>query len=120
VIEKIAAASANIETRYVLRDENTELIDMFLTNGSRSVPKLIAVEAETLEVLGTWGARPKEAQKLYEELKVLGADKESIMEKLQRWYNADKNQAIQSEFLELLDIWTDKAEVAAEKILIAA
>jgi hypothetical protein len=120
VIEKIAAASANIETRYVLRDENTELIDMFLTNGSRSVPKLIAVEAETFEVLGTWGARPKEAQKLYEELKVLGADKESIMEKLQRWYNADKNQAIQSEFLELLDIWNDKAEVAAEKILIAA
>jgi hypothetical protein len=120
VIEKIAAASANIETRYVLRDENTELIDMFLTNGSRSVPKLIAVEAETLEVLGTWGARPKEAQKLYEELKVLGADKESIMEKLQRWYNADKNQAIQSEFLELLDIWIVMAEVASEKILIAA
>src|SRR6476620_8632964 len=52
VIEKIASASSNIETRYVLRGENVELIDRFLTGGARSIPKLIALDAETLEVLG--------------------------------------------------------------------
>ena len=112
VIEKMAAENINIETRYVLRDEHTELIDRFLTNGARSIPKLIAIDAETLEVLGTWGARPKEAQSLYDELKVQGADKETIMERLQRWYNADKNQAIQSEFIELVNVWSSSERVS--------
>ena len=118
VIEKIAAETINVETLYILRDENTELIDRFLTNGARSIPKLIALDAETLEVLGTWGARPKEAQVIYDELKAQGADKELIMESLQRWYNANKNQAIQAEFLELLNEWSDKSK--AEKFLLAA
>ena len=68
VIEKIAAESARIETRYILRDENPGLMDQFLTGGARSIPKLIALDAETLEVLGTWGARPLEAQQLYQDL----------------------------------------------------
>ena len=48
VIEKIAAESDKIETRYVLRDENLELMDRYLTGGARSIPKLIAIDAETL------------------------------------------------------------------------
>jgi Thioredoxin len=54
VIEKIAAESDNIETSYLLRDENLDLMEQFLTGGARSIPKLIAVDAGTLEVLGTW------------------------------------------------------------------
>src|SRR3569623_1296790 len=50
-IEKTAAASDLIETRYILRDENVELIDAYLTDGARSIPKLIALDAETLAVL---------------------------------------------------------------------
>src|SRR5258708_22475641 len=69
VIEKIAAQSGNIETRYILRDENLDLMDQFLTNGARSIPKLIALDAETLAVLDTWGARPGPAQKLFYQLK---------------------------------------------------
>ena len=116
VIEKIAAETKNIETLYILRDENTELIDRFLTNGARSIPKLIAIDAETFEVVGTWGARPQKAQMLYDELKAQGAEKEFIMESLQRWYNADKNQAIQDEFRELLEAWN----YSSERILVAA
>ena len=65
IIEKIAAESDIIETRYILRDENPELIDRFLTNGARSIPKVIALDTDLLEVLWTWGARPKAAQELY-------------------------------------------------------
>lgn len=102
VIEKIAAESVNIETRYLLRDENPELMDRFLTNGARAIPKLIVLDAGTLEVLGTWGSRPKAAQDLFNELRSRGLEKPLIMENLQRWYNADKNQSIQAEFVELL------------------
>ena len=39
----------NIELKIVLRDENEELMNEFLTNGSRSIPKLIVLD-ENLEV----------------------------------------------------------------------
>ena len=113
VIEKIAAESNNIETRYVLRDENLELIDRFLTGGARSIPKLIALDAETLEVLGTWGARPAAAQALYDDLKSRDVEKTLIMENLQRWYNADKNVSIQREFAALIKQWEGKSAAQA-------
>ena len=103
VIEKIAAASDNIETRYVLRDENLELIDAYLTNNARSIPKLVALDAETLKELGTWGPRPQAAMDLYLEMRANGLEKALMMENLQRWYNADKNQSIQTEFEKFLD-----------------
>ena len=103
VIEKIAAQSGSIETRYILRDENLDLMDQFLTNGARSIPKLIAIDAETIEVIGTWGSRPAPAQKLFYELKEQGIEKPLIMENLQRWYNADKSQTIQKEFAEFIE-----------------
>lgn len=113
IIEKIAAASDNIETRYVLRDENLELMDAYLTNNARSIPKLIALGAESLEVIGTWGPRPQAAMDLFIELKHQGLEKPLIMENLQRWYIADKNQSIQAEFENLLDEWTAEKENAA-------
>jgi hypothetical protein len=112
-IEKIAAESEKIETRYVLRDENLELIDRFLTNGARAIPKLIALDAETFEVLGFWGARPAAAQKLFDDLKAQGVAKPLIMENLQRWYNADAQTSIQKEFVELLKLWSVRATAAA-------
>jgi thioredoxin family protein len=103
IIEKIAAESARIETRYILRDENLELMDRFLTGGARSIPKLIAMDAESLEVLGSWGSRPAAAQKLFKDLKEQGMEKPAIMEQLQRWYNDEKSRSIQKEFIELLE-----------------
>lgn len=111
VIEKIAAESEFIETRYVLRDENLELMDRFLTNNARSIPKLVALDAETFEELGTWGPRPKVSMDLFIEMRERGLEKPLIMENLQRWYIADKNQAIQEEFENLLDEWTTGKEV---------
>jgi len=101
-IEKASAASELIETRYILRDENLELMDAYLTNGARSIPKLIALDAGTLEVLFTWGARPAEAQDLHNRRKAEGIDKSVISEELQRWYNADRGVSVQRELAELV------------------
>ena len=105
IIEKIAAESSNIVTRYVLRDENLELMDAYLTNSARSIPKLIALDSETLEAIGTWGPRPQLAMDLFYELRKQGMEKPLQMENLQRWYLADKNQSIQIEFENLLNVW---------------
>jgi len=91
-----------------LRDENLELTDQYLTNDARSIPKLIALDAETLEEIGTWGPRPKAAMDLFVELKHENLEKPAIMEKIQRWYLADKERSIQTEFENLLTEWTRK------------
>ncbi|MEQ1642625.1 MAG: thioredoxin family protein [Pyrinomonadaceae bacterium] len=112
VIEKIAAESDKIKTRYILRDENPELIDLFLTRGARSTPKLIALDAETLEVLGSWGSRPQAAQDLFSKMKADGTEKADILEEIQRWYNADKGLSLQHEFVELIAEWNAKERAA--------
>lgn len=113
VIEKIAAESDKIETRYVLRDENPELMDQYLTGESRSIPKLIALDAATLEVLGSWGARPALAQQLFSERKAAGIEKAEILEEMQRWYNADKGRSLQKEFVTLLREWSSRKAATA-------
>ncbi|HEX8366965.1 MAG TPA: thioredoxin family protein [Pyrinomonadaceae bacterium] len=111
-IEKIAAESPNIETRYILRDENLELTDKYLTYNARSIPKLVALDAETLEELGTWGPRPQVAMNYFFEMKKDGLEKPQMMENIQRWYLQDKEQSLQKEFETLLDEWSGKSQAA--------
>jgi hypothetical protein len=106
VIEKLAAENLKIETRYILRDENPELMDQFLTGGARSIPKLIALDAGTLKILGTWGPRPAAAQRYFVEMKSSGVEKATILENMQRWYNADGGRSLQKEFEILLAEWS--------------
>jgi len=105
IIEKIAAENSNIETRYVLRDENLELMDKYLTYNARSIPKLIALDAHTLEEIGTWGSRPKAAMDYFFEMKNQVMEKPQMMENMQRWYLQDDEQSIQTEFETLLSQW---------------
>ena len=56
----MAEVNSNINLQLVLRDENLELMDLFLTNGGRSIPKLIALDKD-LNILFTWGPRPQTA-----------------------------------------------------------
>jgi hypothetical protein len=99
-----AAARLNpaIDIRLLLRDENPDLMDRYLTNGGRSIPKLIAVDREFNELF-SWGPRPASAQGLLEAYK---ADPEktykTFSEEIQRWYIEDKTQSVQREILLLL------------------
>jgi hypothetical protein len=106
VIEKLAAGNHRITTRYILRDENPELMDQYLTAGARSIPKLIAIDRATEEVLGTWGPRPEAAQKYFMEMRAAGVDSATQHENLQRWYLADRGRSIQFEIAKLLSEWS--------------
>ena len=112
VVEKIAAENENINTLYILRDENLELMDQYLTNNTRSIPILIALDANSLEKLGTWGPRPKAAADYRAELITEGLEKSEISEKIQRWYLNNKEQDIQNEFEILLSDW----EITTESV----
>ena len=106
VIEKLAAANPGIETRYILRDENPELMDRFLSkNGARSIPKLIVIDADNFEVLGSWGSRPAVAQEYFDAMKAGGEEMPKILENMQRWYNDDRSRSLQGEFVALAKSW---------------
>ena len=103
VIEKIAELNDKIEVTYLLRDENLELMDQYLTNGGRSIPKLIAIDSETKEEQFTWGPRPATIQKVMDQLKADGVTEISkLIEEIQKAYNEDKTVSVQNELLELL------------------
>lgn len=103
IIDMIASESENIEAKYLLRDENLELMDEFLTSGGRAIPKVIILDAETHEVIGSWGSRPDAAQEYYLKMKAEAIEKSQISENIQRWYNQDKGHSILKEFAVLID-----------------
>ena len=107
-IEKIARENDRIKTLYLLRDENLELTDKYLTNGARAIPKLICLDAETLEEIGTWGSRPQAAYDLFYSLKEQGLEKTEIIEKIHRWYIEDNTESLQAEFEKLIQNWANK------------
>ena len=96
VMKALADLNPNIQLRVLLRDENPELMDRYLTGGvSRSIPKLIAVDPATGTELFTWGPRPTALQESFYGMRSEGLTYDVIKEELQRWYNKDKTVTIQ-------------------------
>lgn len=93
-LNKIAQLSGNIDLKIVLRDENSDLMDQFLTNGSRSIPMVIMLDAD-FNVIDTFGPRSNAATKLVADYKEHhGKIDDAFKEMLQVWYNNDKGISI--------------------------
>ena len=104
-INKIAELSDNIDLKLVFRDENEELMNEFLTNGSKSIPKLIMVDNLSDEVINTFGPRPSKATQLVNDYKAkYGTLTPEFKEELQHWYNTDKGQNTINDLLNLLGV----------------
>ena len=103
VLNKIAEASSKLDLKLVCRDENDELMNAFLTNDSKSIPKVILINNKN-EVVNTWGPRPSIATKMVQDYKEKhnGLDAE-FKKNLQLWYNKDKGLNIQSDIVHLLE-----------------
>lgn len=102
VINKIAEENPNINLKIVLRDENLELMDAFLTNGGRSIPKMIVLDDDK-NVKNTWGPRPTIATKMVQDYKAAnGALDAEFKKDLQVWYNKDKGNNVQEDVVALL------------------
>jgi hypothetical protein len=100
-IAKIASLNKNIDFRIILRDSHPEIMDHYLTDGTRSIPKLIVFDEEGDEKF-SWGPRPMEAQKLFNQWKAEGIVKPELYEKLHLWYSKDKGKSIEKEILQLI------------------
>lgn len=103
VLHHLSKTSDQVEFLLVLRDDNDALMQKFLTNGGKSIPKLIALDAETLEVLFDWGPRPEGAHQLIQDYKAQhGKIDDYIKTELQKWYTKDKGLQIMQEVLKMV------------------
>jgi len=103
VINKIAELNEGINFRVVLRDDNEALMDQFLTNGSRSIAKLIILDTTTKDVIATYGPRPSTATLLVNDYKAkYGILTPEFKEELQQWYNKDKGQTVIADLVSLI------------------
>ena len=100
-IAMVSELNDKIELKIVRRDTEPSLIDDYLTDGGKAIPKLV-IRDEQDNDLHVWGPRPSGAQKIHHELKAEDADFEKQKVVLQKWYNNDKGESIQKELLELL------------------
>lgn len=103
IINKMAEVSDRIDLRIVLRDDNEDLMNMFLTNGTRSIPKLIIIDKKTNKVINDFGPRPQEAKQLILDYKAEhGVVDETAKINLQKWYLNDKGISTQKEIVALM------------------
>jgi hypothetical protein len=98
VLARLVDAVPGLELRILRRDENPELMDRYLTNGSRSIPIVIALDENVAE-LGHWGPRPAELQSwvLANQLTV---PKPELYPQVRRWYARDRGESTLREVLE--------------------
>lgn len=102
IINKVTEASDKIDFKIVLRDENEDLMNQYLTNGSKSIPKVLILDQDN-HVIDSWGPRPAVASKMVVDYKALnGSLDEDFKKNLQIWYNKDKGNNTQDELLSLL------------------
>jgi hypothetical protein len=90
-----------INVQYVLRDSEPLRINDYLTNGTKSIPKVIFRNAEGQD-LAVWGPRPAGCQEVYAKLLAEKADFDTIKTEIQKWYNADKGVELQEEISKAL------------------
>lgn len=103
IFNKMAGIAPHIDLKIVFRDENEALMNLFLTNGAKSIPKLVVLQKENDKVIGSWGPRPAGATHLIKSYKEqYGVIDETAKTELQLWYLHDKGLSTQNEIATLM------------------
>lgn len=103
IAELAALNPEKLKLFILLRDENHALMDNYLTNGARAIPKLIVINETLGQEEFVWGPRPAPAQELLIKWKAnpQGKSWHDFEKDLHSWYAKDKMQTLQEEMLQL-------------------
>lgn len=103
VVARLTESSPRADLRVVNRDENPDLMDRYLTDGSRAIPVVVVLD-EDFEPVGHWGPRPEELQEF-----VIGEKEEGerptdeIYRDARKWYARDNGETTLRELLAVIE-----------------
>jgi len=98
---KMTQNNPNIEFKIIYRDQHLDIIDQFLTDGGRAIPKIIGFDEEGNQLF-EWGPRPEVAKQLVKQWKESGFSKDEFNEKLHLWYGKDRGKTLEEEFVNFI------------------
>ncbi len=98
---KMSLLNGNITLRVVERDTYPEVMDIYLTNGKKSIPIVVAFDSEWNQ-LWKWGARPAMLQNQIDEWLAAGMGKDEWIEKIHLWYGKNKGEELYKEMNSLI------------------
>ncbi len=99
VVARLAEDSPRVDLRVVKRDENTDLMDQYLTDGSRSIPIIVILDGD-FEPVDHWGPRPEELQEFVISEKEKGERPvDEIYRDTRKWYARDRGETTLRELL---------------------
>lgn len=112
VIAKIADMTPNITLQIIFRDDNPEIMNEYLTNGGKAIPKLICFNKTTGDEVGAWGPRPSRIKTIVNDYKINHPESshEEFLIKLHLWYGRDRGESVQKDFVKLIEHWSDKCQ----------
>ena len=97
VLGKLNELAGSWSIKVALRDENPELMEKFLTNGTRAIPIFLFLD-EKSNLLFTWGPRIKTAQEIFESYREAinsgEIGKPEVMKKVRAFYAKNRGQSI--------------------------
>jgi hypothetical protein len=97
ILARFADTVPGMQLRVVRRDDHPELMDRYLTNGSRSIPIVIVLD-EAFRELGHWGPRPTSLQTWVLENRPL-VPKAELYPQIRKWYARDRGETTLREVL---------------------
>ena len=103
-LAKLVELNPKIKLRIIMRDEYPEIMDAYLTNGARSIPKLVAFTEDLKVELFTWGPKPLYLMNRHKEYKhdSKGLSYSGFLEEIHLWYAKNKNQDLEAELFPLI------------------
>ncbi len=100
VLARLGDEAECLEMRVIRRDEHPEIMDRYLTDGTRSIPIVIVLDSDYQEI-GYWGPRPSELQEWVVANKST-MPRSELYPQVRRWYAKDRGESTLREVLALL------------------
>jgi hypothetical protein len=101
-LHSIAILGKDWKFSVVLRDENEEWMNLYLTNQAKAIPIAILFNTKG-EYITHWGPRPAEAIQLIQNAKANGVPADVWKVDLHKWYATNKQMALESEWKTIVE-----------------
>ena len=101
ILARLAERVPGVVLRVLDREQYPEVMDRYLTEGTRSIPLVILLDRDFTE-LGHWGPRPAVLQ-AWVRANLRAMPKEDRLREQRRWYARDRGESVLREILAVIE-----------------